>query len=94
MSPFEALWHLVGLFLSAWTTGALAAGLAKLLWRADLRGVRWTRLTLWAGAAGSLVLLGGLVAFGRDGRMLSYALMVAASALALWWSGFVRPRRE
>ena len=94
MSLFDALWHLVGLFLPAWMTGALAAGAAKLLWRTDLRGVRWTRLTLWSGAAGSLVLFGSLVAFGRDGRMLGYALMAAASALALWWSGFVRPRRE
>ena len=94
MSPFDALWHLVGLFLPAWMTGALAAGAARLLWRAELRGVRWWRLTLWSGAAGSLALLGGLVVFGRDGRMLSYALMVAASAAALWWAGFVRPRRE
>ena len=94
MSPLDALWHLLGLVLPAWTTAALAAGLAKLLWRAELRGVRWLRLLLWAGVAGSLVLIGGLVLLGRDGRMLSYALMAAAAALALWWSGFVRPRRE
>ncbi len=94
MSPLDALSHLLGLFLPAWMTGALAAGATKLLWRADLRGVRWWRLTLWSGLAGSLALLSGLVAFGRDGRMLSYALMVAASAVSLWWAGFVRPRRE
>ena len=34
-----------------------------------------------------------VLTFGRDGRMFSYALMVLAAALALWWAGFVRPRR-
>ena len=93
LSPIDAFWHLLGLFMPAWLTGALAAAGAKLLWRGELRGVRWTRLTLWAGGAGSLVLLGGLVLLGRDGRMLSYALMVLAAALALGWAGFLRPRR-
>jgi len=87
LSPLDALWHLLGLFLPAWMSGALAAAAAKALWHHDLRGVRWTRLTLWSGTAGSLALLGGLIAFGRDGRMLSYALMLLAAALALWWAG-------
>jgi len=34
--------------------------------------------------------VGGLVVFGRDGRMATYGLLVAATALALWWRGFVR----
>jgi hypothetical protein len=93
MSPIDALWHLLGLFLPALATGVLAAAAAKGLWRADLKGSRWSRLALWAGGASSLALLGGLVVFGRDGRMFSYALMVLAAALALWWAGFVRPRR-
>ena len=93
MSPIDALWHLLGLFLPAWATGALAAAAAKALWRAELRGSPWLRLALWAGGAGSLALLVGLAVFGRDGRMLSYVAMVVAAALGLWWAGFVRPRR-
>lgn len=93
MSPIDAFWHVLGLFTPAWLTAALAAAAAKLLWRGELRGVPWWRLALWAGAAGSLVLLGALVLLGRDGRMLSYALMVLAAALALGWAGFRRPRR-
>ena len=93
MSPIDALWHLLGLFLPALATGALAAGAAKGLWRGDLRGSPWSRLALWSAGAGSLALLGGLVVFGRDGRMLSYAAMLVAAAQALWWAGFVRPRR-
>ena len=93
LSPIDAFWHLLGLFLPAWLTAAMAAAAAKQLWRNELRSVRWARLTLWAGASGSLVLLGGLALLGRDGRMLSYALMVLAAALALGWAGFLRPRR-
>lgn len=92
MSPIDALWHLLGLFLPALATGALAAAAAKALWRSELKACRWSRLALWAAGAGSLALLAGLVGFGRDGRMLSYAAMVLAAALALWWAGFVRPR--
>jgi len=34
------------------------------------------------------VSIAGLVAFGRDGRMATYAAMVTASAVALWWAAF------
>ena len=95
MSAIDAFWHLLGLFLPALATGLMAAAAAKwLFWRAELRRVRWRRLAAWACAAGSLALLAGLVLLGRDGRMASYGAMVAASALALWWAGFVRPRSE
>jgi hypothetical protein len=45
---------------------------------------------LWPAAAGTAALIGGLVAFGRDGKMVTYAVLVAVSAVALWWVGFVR----
>ncbi len=99
MSPLDALWHVLGLFLPALGTGLIAAAAAKwLFWRAELRRVRWLRLVAWAFGAGALALLGGLAIFGRDGRMGSYGAMVAASALALWWAGRAaagqRPRSE
>ncbi len=95
MSAIDAFWHLLGLFLPALGTGLIAATAAKwLFWRAELRSVRWLRLVAWPVVAGSLALLGGLLILGRDGRMASYGAMVAASALALWWAGFVRPRSE
>ena len=99
MSPLDALWHVLGLFLPALGTGLLAAAAAKgLFWRAELQRVGWRRLIAWSCSAGSLALLAGLVLFGRDGRMASYGAMVAASALALWWAGRPvagqRPRSE
>ena len=67
--PLDALNHVVNLLLPAAGVGALAAGLAKLLWRRALRGVAWLRLAAWAAAAAALVLLGGLALGGHDGAM-------------------------
>ena len=92
MGPLDALWHLLNLLLPAVGLGTIAAGLSKLLWRAALRGVAWRRLALWASGSAGLALVCGLVLSGRDGRMATYAAMVLASAGALWWAGFRRPR--
>jgi hypothetical protein len=88
MGPLDALFHLVNLFVPALLLGTIAAGLAKLAWRRELAGVRYAPLAGAACAAGALVTIAGLVAFGRDGRMATYGGMVAACALTLWWRGF------
>ncbi len=88
MGPLDALWHLANLFLPALALGALAAALAKLLWRRELAAVAWRRLAVPACIASAAVVLAGLLLFGRDGRMATYAGMVLACALALWWRGF------
>jgi hypothetical protein len=87
MGPLDAFWHLLGFFMPALATGALATGAAKWLWRAELTRISWHRLAAWPIAAGAAVLLVGLMITGRDGRMLTYAAMVVANALALWWAG-------
>lgn len=92
LGPVDAVFHLLGLFLPALGLGAISAGLAKLAWRAELRAVRYRRLAGWSTAAAAIALVAGLVAFGRDGMMATYAAMVLASALALLWSGFVAQR--
>lgn len=93
MGPLDALWHLANLFLPALGLGALAAALAKLLWRRELAPVPWARLAGPACAASAAVVLAGLALLGRDGKMATYAAMVAASALTLWWQGFGPGRR-
>lgn len=92
MGPIDALWHLLNFVAPALAVGALAAGLAKLLWRRELAGAPWTRLAAWAAAAGVIALVAALLLFGRDGTVAGYALLVAACALALWWRGFVAVR--
>ena len=93
MGPLDALNHVVNFLLPACGVGALAAALAKLAWRRDLRGVRWRVLALWAAGAGALASVAGLAVSGRDGAMGTYAAMVAAVALALFWRGFRRGGR-
>jgi hypothetical protein len=93
MRPLDAFWHLLNFFMPALAVGMLAAGGAKLLWRRELTHISWRRLAAWPSAAGAVMLLGGLAAFGRDGRMATYAAMLLAAALALWWAGFASARR-
>jgi hypothetical protein len=90
MGPLDALWHALNFFAPAVAVALLAAGAAKLLWRRELAGVAWHRLALWGGVAGAMALVGGLIAFGRDGKMATYGALVVATALALWWAGFLR----
>jgi hypothetical protein len=88
MDVIGASWHVLNFLAPAVGLGMIAAALAKLLWRRELRATRWRRLALWAVGAGLLVLIAGLLVFGRDGRMATYIGMVIACALALWWAGF------
>ena len=93
MGPLDAIWQLSNLFVPALGLGALAAALAKLLWRRELRAVAWSRLAATAGLACAAVALAGLVLWGRDGKMATYAAMVGVCALTLWWRGFGPGRR-
>jgi hypothetical protein len=88
LGPLDALNHLLNLLLVPLALGAVAAALAKLLWRRELAAVAWRRLALPACAACALVVVAGLIVFGRDGKMATYAAMVAACAITLWWRGF------
>src|SRR5690606_4890903 len=93
MGPLDAFWHLINFLAPALGAGLLATFGAKLWWRRELAGTRWQRLALWSCTAGALTLLAGLLLLGRDGAMATYAAMTLACALALLWSGFIRPRR-
>ena len=89
MGLLDALWHLINLFAPAVGLGLISALVAKLIWRQALAG---QRLALWAIGSASAAWLSGLFFFGRDGKMTSYAAMVSACALSLWWAGFFAKR--
>jgi hypothetical protein len=83
----DAFWHLMNFCAPALAVGGFAAALSRLVWRGELRRgfiVLWAR----ASAAAVVASIAGLVVFERDGRMATYAVMVAASAAAIWWAGF------
>lgn len=90
MGPLDALWHLLNFFAPALGMALCAASMAKLLWRHELAGTGLMRLWAWGAGAGVLTLIAGLVVFGRDGKMATYGALVVATALALWWAGFMR----
>jgi hypothetical protein len=90
MGPIDAILHLLNFFVPALGTAALCALGAKGLWRRELAGVSWRRLAAWGAVAGAAALVGGLVIFGRDGKMATYAALVVATAAAQWWVGFFR----
>lgn len=90
MGPLDAFWHAMNFLLPGLAVAAVGASAAKLLWRRELAAVPWHRLALWAGLAGVAALVGGLVLFGRDGKMATYGALVLAAAMALWWAGFAR----
>lgn len=87
MGPIDFLWHLLNLFALGLLYGALVAGGARLLWRRRYAGLGWAQLLAWSCGAAVLVTIAGLVLFGRDGRIATYALMVLAVTLVLAWFG-------
>jgi hypothetical protein len=93
LDPLGALWHVLNFFAPAAGTGLIASALAKLLWGPALKGAAWWRLAAWAIACGSLASIGGLVMFGHDAKMATYATTVVVCALSLWWAGFGPGRR-
>jgi hypothetical protein len=93
MGPLAFLNHLVNLFVPALALGALAAALAKLAWRSELRAQSWWRLAAPAALVNALVTITGLAITGRDGKTATYAAMVLVTALTLWWRGFGPGRR-
>jgi hypothetical protein len=90
MGPLDAIWHLLNFLAPAMAVAWITTALAKLLWRRELAPASWRRLLLASSAAALLALVAGLALFGRDGKMATYGALVAATALALWWAGFVR----
>jgi hypothetical protein len=79
---------MAGFLVTPAVLGGLAALAVRLLWRRATAGTSLWRLWAWASAAAALAALGGLLASGHDGQMATYAAMVLASAIALWWAGF------
>ena len=84
MDALGLFWHLVDFALPAFGVGAFSAALCKLVWRRSLAGVRWSTLAWQASAAGLAVLVAGLVITRHDGRMATYAALVAVCALVPW----------
>lgn len=87
MGFFNALNHLLNFFLPALTMALLVPTLARLVWRAELKGKAWSGQVKWSALVNAGVLIVGLVLTGQDGAVATYAGLVLASALVVWWTG-------
>lgn len=87
MGFFNALNHLWNFLLPALTMALLVPTLARLVWRAELKGKAWRGQVKWSALANAGVLIVGLVLTGQDGAVATYAGLVLASALVVWWTG-------
>lgn len=94
MGPIDAFWHFCNFLAPACVVAALTTAACRLLWRRELAGRRWRELLQPTLLAAVLAQLAGLGVWGRDGRIATYALLVLAVALVLWWRAFGPARRE
>lgn len=86
MGAIDLLWHVGNLFAVPVLFALLAATGAKVIWRRALAAMAWRRLAALLVAVAMAVTLTGVAAFGRDGRMATYAMMVVAAAVVLGWA--------
>lgn len=86
MTFFALLNHALGLLLPALGMAAVLMLLPR-LWPRARKG-RWSLKSeaAWLSGGGVLVLLAGLVVFGRDGKMLTYTALVVVMGTLAWWN--------
>jgi hypothetical protein len=84
MGPVDFLVHLLNFAAPAAFVALVLALGGRLVSRPSGRQPRWWVLALVNLAVGCSVLAGGLVFFGRDGKMLTYAALVLACASCHW----------
>jgi hypothetical protein len=83
MAPLDFLIHLLNFVMPAVVVGALVAFAAPSLLKSRSRRSRWRQSAVNA-AAGAVALVAGLVFFGNDGKMATYAAMLALIATSQW----------
>jgi hypothetical protein len=85
MSALDLLFHLLNFAAPAFFVALLLALLFRLAMhkRSTATGL-WTQLAVNF-AAGLAVLIAGLVFFGRDGQIATYAALVAVCGTVQWW---------
>ncbi len=86
MGPLDLLTHLLNFVAPALALGLALAYLAPLFMRNKALGRTRSAQAAINCVVGVLALLVGLVVFGRDGKMASYAALVLATASSQWWA--------
>ena len=86
MGPLDQLIHVLNFFAPAWGVALFSVVFAQLAARRWLPESRWSwkRQLIVSAVLGSLVLIGGLVFFGIDGKMATYGVLVVVCASTQW----------
>jgi hypothetical protein len=85
MTFLALIGHLLNFMAPALVMALLLWGMPR-LWPKARKG-RWTPRTelLALSCLGVAVLLAGLIVFGRDAKMVTYAALVLAQGSLVWW---------
>ena len=86
MGPLERILHTFNFIAPAWGVALFCVLLARLTARWWLPLASWSLLkqTLVGGVLGTVVLAGGLVLWGIDGKMATYSALVIVCGTAQW----------
>lgn len=87
MGLLDFLTHLLGFIAPALVVAALVALAGQVVLSRNNRPQRWWIPLVLNFLVGVAVLAGGLFVFGRDGKMLTYGVLVVAVATTQWLSG-------
>ncbi len=82
MTFAQILFHLANFVLPALVLAVFMPLAGR--WVMGAAAMDWPRRVLCHAAAGTVVLAGGLLVEGHDGRMATYAVLVLASATLEW----------
>ena len=84
MGPIDLLNHLLNFILPALVVGGGVAVFSRFFMKkSGVASVNWWFIAINS-VVGVAVLTAGLVLFGRDGKMLTYAALVVAVATSQW----------
>ncbi len=86
MGPLDLLNHLLNFAAPALALGLVLAFLAPVFMKNKALARTRTAQAAINFVVGLLALLAGLLFFGRDGKMASYAALVLATASSQWWA--------
>lgn len=86
MGPLDLLNHLLNFAAPALAVGLVLAFLAPVFMKNKALDRTRTAQAAINFVVGVLALLAGLLFFGRDGKMASYAALVLATATSQWWA--------
>jgi hypothetical protein len=84
MAPLDLLDHLLNFIAPAFAVGFLCALLGRVALRPSGQRMAWWVQGAVNFGVGVAVLAAGLVVFGQDGRMATYAALVVACATSQW----------